>query len=148
MKHFKNNIQNRRKLATAIFNLHKSTLVDINLFKSKIEEQDLEIGREKLYAIWNQLIFRNTIRKEKSLYRWNGDINLWSNIDEATKQVEAILPHTVKKQHKKSFKVAVPIDNKLFPQLQSINDKALVEELRRRGWNITASRQVTVTEQL
>ena len=148
MKHFKNNVQNRRKLATAIFNLHKSTLVDINLFKSKIEEQDLEIGREKLYAIWKQLISRNTIRKEKSLYRWNGDINLWSNIDEATKQVEAILPHTVKKQGKKNFKVAVPIDNKLFPQLQSISDKALVEELRRRGWNITAARQVTITEQL
>ena len=148
MKHFKNNVQNRRKLATAIFNLHKSTLVDINLFKSKIEEQDLEIGREKLYAIWKQLISRNTIRKEKSLYRWNGDINLWSNIDEATKQVEAILPYTVKKQCKKDFKVAVPIDIKLFPQLQSISDKALVEELRRRGWNITAARQVTITEQL
>ena len=147
MKRFKNNIQNRRKLATAIFNLHKSTLVDINLFKSKIEEQDLEIGREKLYAIWKQLISRNTIRKEKSLYRWNGDINLWSNIDEATKQVEAILPHTVKKQGKKGFRVALQID-KLLPQLQAFSDKTLAEELRRRGWNITASRQVTVTEQL
>lgn len=142
---FKNNIENRRKLATAIFNLHKSTVVDINLFKSKLQEQGLDMGKEKLYSIWKQLISRNTIRKEKTLYRWNGDINLWGNIDEAVKQVEAILPHTVKKS---KVKTTVQRTNISFPQLKAFNDKTLAEELRARGWTVSASRQVTITEQL
>lgn len=138
-------IPNAIKVAKAINLLRKHHYISVQLFKNKLAEQQLEPSPEKLYAMWNYMISNNTIRKvNRKEYHWNGSLVIWDDVDKANAYCLNLLKVPCKKPKAVTFEKKVEIN----PVLEQLSDKELVEELRRRGWNITASRQVTITEQL
>jgi hypothetical protein len=138
-------MQNAIKLAKAINSLRKHPYISVQLFKNRLAEQQIEPSSEKLYAMWNHMVSNNTIRKvSRKEYHWNGSLTIWDDIDKANAYCLNLLKLPCKKPKIITFENKVEIN----PALEQFSDKELAEELRRRGWNITASRQVTITEQL
>jgi hypothetical protein len=138
-------MQNAIKVAKAINSLRKHPYISVQLFKNRLAEQQLEPSSEKLYAMWNHMVSNNTIRKvSRKEYHWNGSLTIWDDIDKANAYCLNLLKLPCKKAKIITFEDKVEIN----PVLEQLSDKELAEELRRRGWNITASRQVTITEQL
>lgn len=140
MTKLKPNMPTAIKVAKAIHMLRKHNYISVQLFRNKLEEQDLKPSVEKLYAMWNYMIENHTIRKvNRKEYHWNGSLNIWDDIDKANVYCLNLLKVPSKK-HKR-----IALEDKQSPRY---SDKELVEELRSRGWQITASRQVTITEEL
>jgi hypothetical protein len=138
-------MQNAIKVAKAINSLRKHPYISVQLFKNRLAEQQIEPSSEKLYAMWNHMISNNTVRKvSRKEFHWNGSLTIWDDIDKANAYCLNLLKLPCKKSKIITFENKVEIN----PVLGQLSDKELAEELRRRGWNITASRQVTVTEQL
>ena len=142
MTKLKSNMPTAIKVAKAIHMLRKHNYISVQLFRNKLEEQDLKPSIEKLYAMWNHMVDNHTIRKvSRKEYHWNGSLAIWDDVDKANAYCLNLLKVPSKK---------VKRDQQVIQEnpLQIYNDKILVEELRSRGWQITASRQVTVTEEL
>ncbi len=142
--YFKNNNQTRIKIAKAIYAMSKSSYCSKMLLKSKLQQEDLVLSGAKLQQIWNNLVNRHVVRKERGLYKWNGNLDIWSDIDQAVKQVVPLVnektslrkPKEVKKEES-SIVVIDPFAN--------FSDEDLVNELRNRGWSVTCQKNVIVT---
>lgn len=147
MTKLKANMPTAIKVAKALHMLRKHNYISVQLFRNKLAEQDLKPSVEKLYAMWNYMIENHTIRKvSRKEYHWNGSLNIWEDIDKANAYCLNLLQLPCKKS-KKNPKI-ITFENKVDPVLEQLSDKVLADELRRRGWNVTASRQVTITEEL
>lgn len=143
--YFKNNSQTRIIIAKAIYAMSKSSYCSKMLLKSKLQQEGLSLSGAKLQQIWNNLVNRHVVRKEKGLYIWNGNVNIWSDIDQAVKQVIPLLNEKtslrkISKEVRKEEQVVVNTN-----PFTNFKDEDLVNELRNRGWNVTCQRNVIVT---
>ena len=137
------------KVAKAVNSLRKQPYISFQLFRKRLEEQDVVAATRKVYSMWNYMIDNHTITKvSKREFHWNGSVALWDDVDKANAYCLNMLrnpSYQLKDKKVKSFEAKVEVT---LPVLATIDSKLLVEELRSRGWQITASRQVTVTEEL
>lgn len=142
--YFKNNPQTRIKIAKAIYAMSKSTYCSKMLLKSKLQQEDLVLSREKLQQVWNNLVNRQVVRKEKGLYKWNGNLNIWSDIDQAVQQVVPLLNEKTSLRIRKLKEVKKEESSVVIDPFANFSDKSLVDELRNRGWEVTCQRMVTL----
>lgn len=137
------------KVAKAVNSLRKQPYISFQLFRKRLEEQDVVAATRKVYSMWNYMIDNHTITKvSKREFHWNGSVALWDDVDKANAYCLNMLrfpSYQLKEKKVKSFEAKVETK---IPVLATIDSKLLVEELRSRGWQITASRQVTITEEL
>lgn len=137
------------KVAKAVNSLRKQPYISFQLFRKRLEEQDVVAAARKVYSMWNYMIENHTITKvSQREFHWNGSITLWDDIDKANAYCLNMLRHPsyqLKAKKVEPFEAKVEVK---LPVLATIDSKLLVEELRSRGWQITASRQVTITEEL
>ena len=137
------------KVAKAVNSLRKQPYISFQLFRKRLEEQDVVAATRKVYSMWNYMIDNHTITKvSKREFHWNGSIALWDDVDKANAYCLNMLrfpSYQLKEKKVEPFETKVEVK---LPVLATIDSKLVVEELRSRGWQITASRQVTITEEL
>lgn len=143
--YFRNNHQTRIIIAKAIYAMSKSTYCSKALLKAKLLQEGLSLSGAKLQQIWNNIVNRGIVRKEQGLFRWNGNLDIWSDIDQAVKQVVPLVNEKTSlrktsKEVKKEESSIVVID-----PFVNFSDEDLVSELRSRGWSVTCQRNVVVT---
>lgn len=144
--YFKNNPQTRIKIAKAIYAMSKSAYCSKMLLKSKLQQEDLVLSREKLQQVWNNLVNRQVVREEKGLYKWNGNLNIWSDIDQAVQQVVPLLNEKTSLRIRKSKEVKKEESSiVVINPFANFSDKSLADELRNRGWDVTCQKNVIVT---
>lgn len=144
MRHyFKNNHSTRIKIAKAIYAMSKASCCSKTLLKAKLQQEDLSLSGAKLQQIWNNLVNRQIVRKEKGLFRWNGNLNVWSDIDQAVKQVIPLVSEKTSLRKRKEVKKEESTIVVINP-LANFSDEDLVSELRTRGWSVQCQKNVIV----
>lgn len=142
--YFKNNQSTRIIIAKAIYAMSKSSYCSKALLKSKLQQEGLSLSGAKLQQIWNNIVNRNIVRKEQGLFRWNGNLDIWSDIDQAVKQV---IPLVNEKTSLRKPKEVVKKEESvvIIDPFTNFSDEDLVNELRNRGWSVTCQKNVIVT---
>lgn len=142
--YFKNNQPTRIIIAKAIYAMSKSTYCSKALLKQKLLQEGLSLSGAKLQQIWNNIVNRNIVRKEQGLFRWNGNLDIWSDIDQAVKQV---IPLVNEKTSLRKPKEVVKKEESIvvINPFANFSDEELVSELRNRGWSVTCQKNVIVT---
>ena len=141
--YFKNNPATRIIIAKGIYAMSKSSYCSKTLLKAKLQQEGLSLSGAKLQQIWNNLVNRHVVRKERGLYKWNGNLDIWSDIDQAVKQVVPLVNEKTSlrsKEVKKEESSIVVID-----PFANFSDEELKAELMHRGWSVTCQKNVIVT---
>lgn len=140
--YFKNNHQTRIKIAKAIYAMSKFSYCSKALLDTKLRQEDLSISGAKLQQIWNNIVNRHIVRKEKGVYKWNGNLDIWSDIDQAVKQV---VPLVNEKTSLRSKEVKKEESIVVIDPFANFSDEELKAELIHRGWSVTCQKNVVVT---